>query len=354
MLNINKTLSVLTAAVMLPSFISVATSAAVPTDLKSGDGIVAKVIDGPTLDNTLVTADPLKSIKNSEFIVKGNMRFDGWFLKADRIIFEPGSSLVFSRTALSNRRQFWIVAKEIVVKDANAPGVISWEKSVTPAPPSAPGEAPAGPNATVDGNAGSPGNTGNSGATGYSGENAPQITLVVTTVPTSGVTVDLTGGNGGQGGQGMKGGRGGSGAGGRVGSQGGFGCLAGAGNGGSGGAGGAGGLGGEGGVGGNGGSFLIVSEAELLPTLTQKFRVRVSSAQGGTAGQGGPGGDGGAGGRGGSENLPYCRGNGNQGPAGPTGPAGAIGAAGQNGQEGDFTVGGVTKEQLQNYIWPSI
>jgi len=330
-----------------------ATPAAVPTDLKSGDGVLAKVVKGPDFDNTLVSAADIKNIKNDEYIVSGTKKFDGWFLKADKIVFEPGATLVFSRTALSSRRQFWVVAKELVVKDQANPGTITWEKGDPPAPPQAPGEAPPGGNGPQDDAAGLPGNEGTKGSPGLAGANGPQITLVVLKVPSSGVLVDLTGGNGGQGGPGMKGGRGGTGAKGHPASQSAVDCKRGAGNGGAGGSGGKGGPGGDGGVGGAGGTFLLVSEAELLSSLTQKFRVKVSAGTGGTGGQGGQGGDGGPGGAGGQEARPLCRGNGSQGGNGGPGAAGPGGSPGGGGQEGDFTVGGATKEQLDSYIWPT-
>jgi hypothetical protein len=329
------------------------TPSAVPTDLKSGDGVPAKVVKGPDFDNTLVSASDIKNIKNDEYVVTGTKKFDGWFLKADRIVFEPGATLVFSRTALSNRRQFWVVAKELVVKDQANPGTITWEQGDPPSPPQAPGEAPPGKNGPQDGAAGLPGNEGTKGSPGLTGANAPQITLVVLKVPGSGVIVNLTGGNGGQGGPGMKGGRGGTGAKGHPASQIGFGCNRGAGNGGSGGGGGKGGPGGDGGVGGAGGTFLLVSEAEILPSLTQKFRVKVAAGTGGSGGQGGQGGDGGPGGPGGQEARPYCRGNGSQGANGGPGGSGSVGSPGGVGQEGDFTIGGATKEQLDSYIWPT-
>ncbi|MBK4996786.1 hypothetical protein IAE39_004960 [Pseudomonas sp. S37] len=326
----------------------------IPMDLKSGDGVTAKVAEGPIVDNTLVSADSIKGIQNSEYVVKGTMKFDGWFLKADKITFEPGATLVFSRTALSNRRQFWVVAKELVVMDAGNPGVITWEKGDIPMAPQAPGEAPSGPDATSNGQLGGQGNAGNKGSVGIAGASAPQITLVVLNVPGSGVTVDLSGGIGGQGGQGMKGGRGGVGAGGDNASQTAVGCRHGAGSGGRGGQGGNGGEGGGGGIGGAGGTFLLVSESEMLPSLTQKFRVKVAAGTGGPGGPGGLRGDGGTGGSGGADARPFCQGSGSNGGVGAPGTAGAPGAPGGVGQEGDFTIGGATKEQLKNYIWPSI
>ena len=322
-------------------------------NLKSADGVVAHVTQGPDLDNKLVEARDLTNVHNAEFVVSGTRSFDGWFLKADRIVFESGATLRFSRTALSTRRQFWIVAKEIVVKDAEHPGVITWDKGIVPASPPSPGEAGSGPNGP--GNEGAdagPGKNGDKGAPGAAGEPAPQITVVVMKVPSSGPLVDLTGGPGGTGGQGMKGGQGGVGATGITASQGGFDCRRGAGNGGRGGNGGAGGPGGEGGAGGAGGILQLLSSPDLLPSLTQKFRILNAGGPGGQPGLPGVGGNPGDGGQGGSQQLPWCRGDGGHGPGGTPGPAGGAGAPGGTGQAGDFTVGGLSADQFKGYIWP--
>jgi len=320
-------------------------------NLKSADGRAAHVLQGPEFDNVLVSAKEFQGVGGGDYVVNGNKSFDGWFLKADRVIFEPGSTLMFSKTALSNRRQFWIVTKELIVKDAEHPGTITYDKGApAPAPP-APGEAPGGTHAQGDGSAGGPGQQGGKGNQGATGANGPQITLVVMQAPNSGTLVDLTGGDGGPGGQGQKGGRGGNGAKGSPASQSAVDCKSGGGNGGAGGAGGVGGPGGDGGTGGAGGIFLLVSKGEHLPSLTQKFRVKTSGGNGGNGGPSGVGGDYGLGGPGGQEAKPYCSG-GNGGPNGTQGGAGGPGSNGANGQEGDFTVGAATDDQFNTYFWP--
>lgn len=319
-------------------------------DLKSADGHGARILQGPDFDNLLVSAKEFQNLGRGDYVVTGNKLFDGWFLKADRIIFEPGATLTFSKTALSNRRQFWVVAKELVAKDANNPGTINWEKGAVALAPASPGEAPGGASATIDDRSGAAGQTGGVGIGGNSGANAPQITLVVMKVPNSGVLIDLTGGDGGSGGQGQKGGRGGNGAKGHPASESMFDCKRGGGDGGRGGPGGQGGTGGLGGVGGTGGTFLLVSSADLLPSLTQKFRIKVSGGNGGGPGPGGIGGDFGVGGPGGQEAKPYC-GGGSDGQNGVQGSTGGLGDSGHSGQEGDFTVGSATDDQFKNYIW---
>lgn len=318
---------------------------------ESADGKPATVLRGAEFDTMLRPASQSKDAQGTEYVVRGTQLFDAYFLKADRIVFEPGAKLIFSRDALAARRHLWVVANEIVV-DQGHPGTISWEKAVASAEPPAPGEAPGGNVGASDGTAGKPGRAGGIGIEGVAGEDAPQITLIVLRVPTSGVVVDLTGADGGKGGHGMQGGRGGNGAKGSPASQTMFGCRAGGGNGGAGGTGGVGGVGGTGGRGGAGGSFLLVSTQERLTSLSAKFRVRQAGGDGGAPGDGGHGGAFGSGGPGGADARPYC-GGGSPGADGASGQPGQIGAKGRLGQEGEFTVGAATDEQLAAYVWPS-
>jgi hypothetical protein len=283
-------------------------------------------------------------------VIDGTRRFDGWFFKADKITFKSGAVLLFTKQAQENRRQFFVIAKEIVCEDGSNPGKITWEKGPAPAPPSSAGEAPAGKdggeNATGEG-----GNAGVQGTKGYDGHTAPSIVLIALQVPGSGPLVDLTAQDGGQGGTGQQGGKGGKGGTGNSASQNAVNCNRGAGNGGSGGIGGPGGQGGKGGTGGDGGVLTLISTTDNLPSLTQKFRALIAGGHGGTPGQGGSGGVGGGGGGGGAEQKPWCAGNGNPGPTGNTGNPGPVGANGDNGREGDYTVGGITQDQFKTYVW---
>lgn len=282
-----------------------------------------------------------------DFVVTGTRTYDGWFLKADRLVFKPDARLVFSRAALSNRRHFFIVTREIVVADGGRPGLITWERGPNAGAPGGLGQAPTGSPANSEGQPGGAGAPGSGGIEGAAGESAPNLTIFVLSVPASGPSVDMAGQAGGPGGQGQKGGSGGVGGWGNPAAQNAFNCTRGAGNGAQGGRGGSGGVGGPGGRGGHGGSVTVISDASLLGTLSQRFRVSVAGGEGGPAGAGGPGGDGGPGGRGGQEALPWCRGNGSQGPAGERGQDGPGGTAGPTENAGDFFVGGISAPDFE-------
>jgi hypothetical protein len=309
----------------------------------------AKQIQGADLNDTLVAIKDLPG--NADEVVDGTRRFNGWFFKANKITFRSKSTLLFTKQALENRRQFFVIAKELVVEDQNVPGTITWEKGNPAEAPASAGQAPNGQGGIGEGGGGSAGNPGASGAAGYSGNDAPSIVLIVMSLPSSGAMVDLSGQKGGKGGKGQKGGTGGHGAKGNDASQNAFNCNRGAGNGGPGGSGGSGGSGGTGGRGGNGGTFTIISSVDVLPSLSQKFRIQVSGGPGGDVGDGGFGGDGGNGGDGGGQQLPYCRGDGSHGATGGSGTPGVAGVAGPVGSTGDFLVGGITKDQFKTYVW---
>lgn len=281
-------------------------------------------------------ADLLKLSK--PFIVKGEVRFDGWFIKTDKLVFEPGAALIFTSQALDSRRNFFVVAEEIVSLDASSPGKITYERRAIPVASAKPGQGPTGTHATVDGRAGGAGGPGETGVMGATGFVAPSLTIATLSVPGSGPLVDLSGGNGGRGGQGQKGGDGGNGRKGTPASQSMFDCKAGGGRGGNGGPGGSGGKGGTGGKGGDGGSLTILSSASLLPVLSQKFRVVLNGGQLGTGGDPGRGGIGGAAGPGGQDARPYC-GGGSAGSPGNAGGPGRAGKIGTSGQSGDMFVG---------------
>ena len=284
----------------------------------------------------------------SDYTVDGNQRFDGFFLKADKLIFKKGSKLVFSRQALQTRRVFYVVARQIVMEDNASPGTITWEGATDNSVPNVAGQAGTG---NYPGGGGQAGAQGNDGRTG---ESAPTLYLAVLSTPGSGPIVDLQGLVGGSGGQGQKGGSGGAGGPGDNASQDLFNCRHGAGNGGGGGAGGPGGPGGLPGRGGNGGSFTLLATPDLIAPLSSRVRVLVSGGPAGSPGSGGPGGDGGPGGPGGADARPYCQGSGSQGPSGPPGAQGAAAPAdtgARRGTAGDFLVGGMSQDDFKRFLY---
>lgn len=277
------------------------------------------------------------------FVVEGDKPFPGQMLTATEIRFKPKSRLVFVDSTPNTAGHFFIVADRIVVEDPTNPGVITWERSVPPAPADR-GQAQSGGNGSGDGAAGGTGATGAVGATGTTGRDAPALTLFVNKVGNGGLVVDFQGGTGGPGGLGQQGGNGGAGA------RGGparqeyqdlpFGgkawlpsCKSGPGQGGNGGAGGGGGAGGVGGKGGNGGNVTLASTPPNIPTLFQAVRVNIG---GGDGGAGGPAGKGGAGGAGGPEGqlANFCNSAGRNGSAGGAGGVGAGGGKGDQGRPG--------------------
>lgn len=293
-------------------------------------------------------------ISAADYIVSGVTRFDGWFLKADRLIFKKGAALVFSRQALASRRVFFVVARSIEMEDSGSPGRISWEQAATAGAAPAAGQAPTGSVAAGNGHAGGTGAPGSIGNEGMSGDSAPSLYLAVLKMPGSGPVIDLQGQPGGQGGQGQRGGSGGPGGAGDSASQSAFDCRRGAGNGGSGGTGGPGGPGGLPGRGGNGGSITLLTTADMIPSFSAKLRVLTSGGVAGLPGQGGPGGVGGPGGPGGSQQLPWCRGNGSDGGTGGPGSDGPQGSAdngSRRGTDGDFLIGPVTQDGFMRSIY---
>jgi hypothetical protein len=279
------------------------------------------------------------------FEVSGTVRFDGWFIVTDKIVFKSGAQLIFTRQALQNRRNFFVVTKEFISEDSNAPGLITYEQPTEEISTAKPGQGPTGAHGVYDGQSGQPGGKGETGTPGPKGYSGPSITITALSVPGSGPALDFRGAVGGEGGRGQRGGDGGVGAKGSPASQSLVDCKAGGGRGGNGGPGGFGGDGGQGGPGGDGGSVTIIGPATLLPTLTQKFRVMVAGGSGGRGGAPGSGGNGGPGGPGGQEARPYCGGGPAGGNGGPGG-SGSPGSGGQSGTEGDFFVGAITQDQF--------
>ena len=207
---------------------------------------------------------------SEDYVVSGTALYNGWFLKAKRIVFKSGAKLVFSLQAQDKRNLFWIVAEEIVCEDGQAPGLISWQQRQVGDVGAVGGQASTGAHAGVDDQPGSPGSNGATGPTGYPGNSGPALTVITFSVSGSGPEVDFRGQTGGIGGQGQQGGDGGNGAKGHPATAVVYECRNGAGNGGAGGAGGTGGKGGTGGTGGKGGTVTLVSDATLLPGLTAK------------------------------------------------------------------------------------
>lgn len=282
-----------------------------------------------------------------EYVVEGTKIFDGWIIPVEKLIFKPGSKLVFSKKALEIRNEFFIVAREISSTDPNQPGTIAWQDEGGPSDP-APlaGQAPSGSAGGEDQN-GAPGANGATGNNGLAGRIAPGLTIFVSSIQGSGPIVDFRGQNGGKGGAGQKGGDGGKGGHGHSASQTAVDCRRGPGNGGNGGDGGTGGAGGTGGKGGNGGTVTLVSLAENLAMASRAFRVDVGGGTGGSDGEGGPGGNAGAGGPVGAEQLPFCRRGGrHDGATGRPGTPGPKGSTGPNGNIGDFLVTGLSKDQF--------
>jgi len=73
-----------------------------------------------------------------EYRVSGEQRFNGWFLSAEKVVFEADAKLVFTQAAIRSRANLFVLAKEITSLDQQKPGQIVWE---TPAPVGAPGQA---------------------------------------------------------------------------------------------------------------------------------------------------------------------------------------------------------------------
>lgn len=304
----------------------------------------AKVIPEVEAANTIRDIKGFDLIKTGDVIIDKDMLFNGWFIKADKVVFKSGAKLIFSRQAQESRRNFFIVAKELVSEDASAPGIITYAAAGTSDAEPAQGQAATGPHAAFDDNPGGPGQPGQQGPSGPLGYAAPSLTVVALNVPQSGVRIEFAGQKGGKGGQGQRGGDGGNGAKGHPATISMVDCKNGAGDGGVGGPGGPGGTGGIGGRGGNGGNVTLIAPIDLLPSLTQKMRVIVSGGPGGDPGEGGPGGKGGLGGPRGAKALPYCKDDGRDGSPGAAGPGGGKGNPGGSGIDGDFFVGGITPD----------
>ncbi len=283
--------------------------------------------------------------------IKGEYRSDSYLVTAPRIVFEPGSRIIFTSEARNLRDEFFIVANIIETPTSGSPPSITWEASV-PAAPGGRGQASTGASARGWGGHGSPGATGAVGNPGGPGQVGPDITLFITEMQGGALVINAAAGAGGPGGPGQKGGDGSAGYQGQPAENervlnAAVSCKRGPGRGGNGGAGGRGGVGGTGGVGGRGGDVTLVSIPEALPSLTQKIRIDLSGGQGG---QGGPAGAGGSGGAAGPEGslTTFCRSAGRVGSPGSNGPGGSRGANGAAGDAGDFYVGSLPSDRFNN------
>lgn len=291
---------------------------------------------------TIIKQSVIPAVTPGDYVVQGEMRFNGWFLSAERIVFKPDSKLIFTRQALDARPTFFILAKEVLAEDQQHPGTVTWERPVSVVPPES-GTASAGADngghEQVPGGRGQDGKVGNPGSPG---RDAPGLTLVTLSVKGS-VLVDLVGSAGGPGGKGHTGGRGGGGGYGTPASENLVNCVRGAGDGGRGGEGGNGGPGGTSGSGGRGGVFTLITSEANVASATRLLKVDISGGQAGSPqGEGGDPGTGGTGGHRGQEALPWCKDDGHDGPPGNAGTQGSRGEVGAAGKPGDYFVGEMT------------
>lgn len=288
-------------------------------------------------------------------VIPGVLTIDGqriWnspTLAAQKIVFKPGASLIFSADVLRQRRNLFIFANQIVSDDQEHPGTITWQKSTPDAPPPLGTASPGADNGAIEGLPGGNGVNGRVGTGGTGGRQGPDLTITAKSISPA-LVVDLLGGNGGPGGTGENGGRGGGGGKGNPASQNVANCNRGAGDGERGGTGGSGGPGGSGGSGGDGGSFTMVVPDDQIAVVTRILQVKLGAGTPGGGGQSGAGGGGGPGGPGGQESRPYCRGNGSQGPTGGGNGGGPAGPQGAQGQAGTYFVGGLNPNDIDQLL----
>jgi hypothetical protein len=296
-------------------------------------------LDPQSVQRVLVdTAPRVPAFLPAEFTVSGETVVNTPVLSAQRLVFEPGASLVFSDAAIElGRGHVFVLAEAIVLTDRNEPSRISAELFAPPAQ-SDRGRAP-------DGGRDANGGDGAVGVTGLEGVDAPDLTIVTRSVGGP-VLINLKGGAGGQGGRGQHGGNGGRGGDGHDASTSAFDCRRGAGDGRNGGRGGNGGEGGRGGPGGAAGSLTLLTEPDAVPTATRLITAELSGGGGGAGGPGGGAGRGGPGGQGGDDDQPWCNGHGSNGSTGPAGSSGAQGPSGDAGASGRFFVGAMSVEDL--------
>ncbi len=256
----------------------------------------------PEAQNRLVEAAQARPpVIVGEFRVQGQRVYNAPVLAARRIVFEPGSSLLFSHQTLGLRRNAFVFAQEVASEDPEKPGLIGWEKTTPNSPPPMGTAAAGADNGSREGASGGAGQNGRQGYIGQTGDIGPDVTLVALKVSPT-LKVDISGGPGGNGANGESGARGGGGGYGNPASQNCCNCNRGAGDGSPGGPGGSGGPGGDGGTGGAGGTFTLVTPSEQVAVLTRVLQVNLAGGTPGLPGPGGkagPGGGGGPGGQGG-------------------------------------------------------
>jgi hypothetical protein len=304
----------------------------------------------PEAQNKLVEAAQARPpVIVGDFRVEGQRVYNAPVLAARRVIFAPGSSLIFSQQVLTTRRNLFVFAQEIVSENAEQPGTVTWEQTAPASPPPM-GTAPAGAdNGGREGATGGAGQNGRQGAPGGAGSPGPDLTIVALKLAPT-LKINLSGGPGDSGGVGENGGRGGGGGYGRSASQNAFNCSHGANDGAPGGGGGNGGPGGPGGASGAGGVFTLVTPSDQVPVITRILQVNLGPGTPGQGGAGGAGGQGGPGGAGGAQSLPYCRGNGAQGGGGASGANAGPGPVGSQGAAGTYFVGGLSPDDLNKLL----
>ena len=278
----------------------------------------------------------LTGAQSNQDVIENERLFEDSVLVADRIVFRPGSRLVFGANAQGDRSSRFIVARTIVVQPGAAPTITWFRGTALPEPPGFTIKAGPGAMGAVDGAPGGAGTTGANGNPGFPGRSAPTLYIFASRIEGGPIQVDLRGQDGGPGGVGQDGGDGGLGRSGRRAVSSLIDCRSGGEEGGHGGAAGNGGQGGPGGRGGSAGLFILVTTTPSLTTAKAAFKVDVAPGAGGPAGPGGKPGQPGPGGPGGSA-VQRCEG-GKPGPIGAMGQPGTSGVTGAEGAPGELAV----------------
>lgn len=295
--------------------------------------------------NALSSATSVKKI----YPVNGVEIFSGTILKADEIVFAPGSSIILS----SIDAPFVIIAaKKWKFADAN-----QWSRVGFAAKTGAAGSvgASGGDGADRPGETGRRGNDGEDGKAGGTGgaggsQRLPKVYLVggeftsPSGQPIPGslrLSLNLVGQAGGKGGTGGKGGNGGNAGNGKEGANKLFDCGEGGGPGGNGGAAGPGGAGGAGGAGSDGADLVYISKADGIEQLSYARIINMGGI-GGVGGDPGKPGQPGKAGRGAPSNG-FCKSTDAGNPGARPDPRDlGYGADGADGNKGSVTAVTVT------------
>lgn len=276
-------------------------------------------------------------------------------LSADVLVLGSGSELVLDTNQNKGERDFYVVARKLVLPTSEQVARISWVGDRSQTLPGVFKRAANGENGKAAGQDGSAGQPGQQGMAGAAGEKAPKLTLIVLEIVGEGILIDLSGADGGQGGVGQAGGHGGNGAIGNsartawvklpFGAKTSLGCAAGPGHGGRGGDAGPGGQGGTGGNAGAGGTFRFVGKPEVADRFFEIDRIVVSP---GNPGNGGEGGEPGQPGIGGAEGplASGCGSAGRQGSPGGTALGGQIGPDGGQASRGTVSRIDINEKRL--------